>query len=152
LIQKTNSETKAEFNLSVSSNNPERNPKKNPSYWLSYVQNPRKVIENFLEPISGQNKVVRYKVTVQEDCRSSPAWANSSWDAISKIIRAKWSGVSAQTLVRLLCKCKALNSNPSLTKQTKKNYIVGDMSNLTRSQLERVPNGQSWNNLSNKNQ
>jgi hypothetical protein len=52
----------------------------------------------------------------QEDCGSRPAWANSSQNPISKIIRTKWTGGVAQAVEFLLCKCEALNSNPNPTK------------------------------------
>jgi hypothetical protein len=42
-----------------------------------------------------------------------PAWANSSQDPISKITRAKWTGGVTQAVELLLCKSKALSSNPS---------------------------------------
>jgi hypothetical protein len=53
---------------------------------------------------------------VWEDWGLRPAWANSSWDPISKITKDKWTGDVAQKVGCLLCKCKALNSNPSPTK------------------------------------
>jgi hypothetical protein len=34
---------------------------------------------------------------------------------IFKITRAKWTGGLAQVVQHLICKCKALSSNPSLT-------------------------------------
>jgi hypothetical protein len=37
---------------------------------------------------------------------------------ISKITRAKWTGGVAQAVERLLCKCKALSSNPGPTKNS----------------------------------
>jgi hypothetical protein len=39
---------------------------------------------------------------------------------ISKIIQAKWTGGVAEEVEHLLCKCKALNSNPSPTKKKEK--------------------------------
>jgi hypothetical protein len=50
--------------------------------------------------------------------RSAPA--NSSQDPISKITRAKWTGSMAQAVQHLLCKCEALYSNPSPTKEKRK--------------------------------
>jgi hypothetical protein len=47
-----------------------------------------------------------------EDHSSRPNRANSSGDPISKITRAKCTGDVAQALEHLLCKHKALNSNP----------------------------------------
>jgi hypothetical protein len=49
----------------------------------------------------------------QEDQSWGPAWVNSSQDAISKIIRAKWTEGVVQAVEHLLCKCEALSSNPS---------------------------------------
>jgi hypothetical protein len=43
--------------------------------------------------------------------------------SIFKITRAKWTGSVAQALECLLCKLKALNSNSSLTKKTKKSLL-----------------------------
>jgi hypothetical protein len=45
------------------------------------------------------------------------AQANSLQDPISKIARAKWTRDVAQIVKCLLCKCKALSSNPSLTEK-----------------------------------
>jgi hypothetical protein len=42
---------------------------------------------------------------------SRPAQANSLWDTISNITRAKWTGGVAQGVECLLCKHKALSSN-----------------------------------------
>jgi hypothetical protein len=39
---------------------------------------------------------------------------------MSKITRAKWTAGVAQGVECLLCKCKALSSNPSVTKKKKK--------------------------------
>jgi hypothetical protein len=39
---------------------------------------------------------------------------------ISKITRAKWAGGVAQVVECLLCKCKAMSSNPSPTKKKKR--------------------------------
>jgi hypothetical protein len=39
-----------------------------------------------------------------EDCGLRPAWANSSWDSISKIPWAKWTGGVDQAVEYLLCK------------------------------------------------
>jgi hypothetical protein len=41
---------------------------------------------------------------------------------ISKMIRAKWTESSDEVVECLLCKCKALSSNPSPTKERKKEY------------------------------
>jgi hypothetical protein len=38
-------------------------------------------------------------------------------DWLGKITRAKWTGGVAQAKEDLFCKCKALSSNPSTTKQ-----------------------------------
>jgi hypothetical protein len=56
----------------------------------------------------------------QEDQGFRPDQANNSWDPISKITTAKWTGGETQVLEDLLCKCEGLSSNPSLTK--KKNW------------------------------
>jgi hypothetical protein len=40
-------------------------------------------------------------------------------DSISRATRAKWTGGVAQVVDHLICKCKALSSNPSLTKKKK---------------------------------
>jgi hypothetical protein len=48
------------------------------------------------------------------------SWANNSQDPISKITRAKWTGGLAQAVEHLLCKCKALSSNPVPSKKKKK--------------------------------
>jgi hypothetical protein len=45
-------------------------------------------------------------------------------DTISKITRAKWTGVAAQVVDHLLCKHEALSSNPSPTKKRKENIGV----------------------------
>jgi hypothetical protein len=55
----------------------------------------------------------------QEDQDSRPAWANSSGDSISKITRAKWTGLVAQVVECLLCKCYVLSSYLSPTKKIK---------------------------------
>jgi hypothetical protein len=52
-----------------------------------------------------------------------PAWANSLWDPISKITRAKWTGGVAWAVEYLFCKLKALSSNTSPTKKKKELYI-----------------------------
>jgi hypothetical protein len=54
-----------------------------------------------------------------EDYSSRPEQANSSQDPVSKITGAKWIEGKAQAVKYLLCKHKALNSKPSLTKKTK---------------------------------
>jgi hypothetical protein len=51
---------------------------------------------------------------------SSTARANSSQDLISKITKAKWTAGVPQAVKHLLCKHKALSSNPSFTKKKKK--------------------------------
>jgi hypothetical protein len=51
----------------------------------------------------------------QEDHGSRPAWANSLQDPISKITKTKWIGSVAQVVECLLCRCKALSSNPRHT-------------------------------------
>jgi hypothetical protein len=38
---------------------------------------------------------------------------------MGKITRAKWAGGVAQSIEYLLCKCKALSSNPTPTKKKK---------------------------------
>jgi hypothetical protein len=58
----------------------------------------------------------------QEDWRPKPAWTNSSGDPISKITRAKWAGGVGQVVELLLCKCKALSSNPNPTKKQSSEY------------------------------
>jgi hypothetical protein len=40
-------------------------------------------------------------------------WANSLQELISKITKAKWTGGVTLMVEYLLCKCRALNSNPS---------------------------------------
>jgi hypothetical protein len=52
-----------------------------------------------------------------EDQGSSPPWANSLWYPIFTITRIKWTGRVAQAVEPLLCKHKALSSNPSPTKK-----------------------------------
>jgi hypothetical protein len=56
------------------------------------------------------------KTEIREDQGARRAQANGPWDPISKIIRRKWTGGVAQVVEYLLCKCKALTSNPSPTK------------------------------------
>jgi hypothetical protein len=43
---------------------------------------------------------------------------------ISKIIREKWAAGMVQAVECLLCKCKALSSNPSPTKEKKKRVTL----------------------------
>jgi hypothetical protein len=57
----------------------------------------------------------------REDHSSRPARANSSWDPISKITRAKWTRGMALAVKYLLCKHETLSSNPSSTPKKKKN-------------------------------
>jgi hypothetical protein len=52
----------------------------------------------------------------QEDCGSRSPWTNSFQDPIFKITRTKWTRGVAEVTEHLLCKHKALSSNPSLTK------------------------------------
>jgi hypothetical protein len=52
----------------------------------------------------------------QEDCGSKPAKASSSRDPILKKPSTKRTGGVAQ-LVERLCKCEALNSNPSTERE-----------------------------------
>jgi hypothetical protein len=54
-----------------------------------------------------------------EDRSLRPDWANSLWDSISEITRAKWTGGVFQTVEHLLCKWESLSSNPSPTKINK---------------------------------
>jgi hypothetical protein len=61
----------------------------------------------------------------REDHGLRPAWANSLQDPISKITRAKWTRDLVQTIECLLCKCKALSSNPSPIKKTKTKQTPG---------------------------
>jgi hypothetical protein len=49
-----------------------------------------------------------------------PAWANRSQDPICKITTVKWTGPVVQAIECLLCKHKALSSNPSLIKNEKR--------------------------------
>jgi hypothetical protein len=56
----------------------------------------------------------------QEDRSSRLAQANSLWDSISKITRAKWTDCVAQTVEHLFCKYEALSSKPSPIKKKKK--------------------------------
>jgi hypothetical protein len=58
-------------------------------------------------------------VATWEDRGSSPAWANSSRNLISKITRAKWTGGVAQVVEYLLCKREVLSSNTSLIRRQK---------------------------------
>jgi hypothetical protein len=79
----------------------------------------------------------------QEDCGSRPAQANSSWDSISKITRAKWMGGAAalqgrshmhmpvntcniwgcRSVVELMFSvCKAMGKIPSTYEKRKKVY------------------------------
>jgi hypothetical protein len=51
-----------------------------------------------------------------------PVQETSLRDPISKITRAKWTGGVAQAVEHLFCKCKALSSNPSLTKKSIKTH------------------------------
>jgi hypothetical protein len=62
----------------------------------------------------------------QEDYCLRPAWANSLPGPISKIAKAKQTGGVAQAVQHLLCKCKALSSNPSTNKKQlkKKRYSL----------------------------
>jgi hypothetical protein len=48
------------------------------------------------------------------------AWPNNLRNFISKIARVKWAAGVLQAVERLLCKHKALSSNPSPTKKKKK--------------------------------
>jgi hypothetical protein len=70
----------------------------------------------------------------QEDCTSRPAQAKGSHEPfilfyfilfwlISKITRAKLTRGATQSIEHLLCKSKALSSNPSHTKKKKKNQM-----------------------------
>jgi hypothetical protein len=59
----------------------------------------------------------------QEDRSSRLAQANSLWDSISKITRAKWTDCVAQTVEHLFCKYEALSSKPSPIKKKKKDCI-----------------------------
>jgi hypothetical protein len=59
----------------------------------------------------------------QTDQGLRPARENSWWDPISKITKAKWTGVTVQEVKCLLCKFKALSSNPSLIKKKKKKIL-----------------------------
>jgi hypothetical protein len=54
-----------------------------------------------------------------------PAQANSLQDPISKIGRAKWTGVFVQAIEYLLCKHKDLSSNPNPTLKKKKVLSAG---------------------------
>jgi hypothetical protein len=47
---------------------------------------------------------------------------NSLREPISKIMRAKWTGSVAPVVEHLLCKPKALCSNPNPTKREKMNF------------------------------
>jgi hypothetical protein len=51
---------------------------------------------------------------------------NSPQDPISKITKAKWTGGVTQAVESLLCKCKALSSNPILTKKKKSPLSTSD--------------------------
>jgi hypothetical protein len=59
----------------------------------------------------------------QEDLGSRSDWANSLWDTISKIIRAKWTRAMVQVVKCLICKCKAPSSNTSPTKGKKREWF-----------------------------
>jgi hypothetical protein len=56
----------------------------------------------------------------QEGPSSRPAKPNNSQEPISKITRVKWTGSVAQAVEHLLCKYKALSSNPSSIKKKKR--------------------------------
>jgi hypothetical protein len=56
----------------------------------------------------------------QENYGLKTAQADSSRDPISKITTEKWTGGVDQVAKHLLCKYKALSSNPSTTKKKKK--------------------------------
>jgi hypothetical protein len=58
-----------------------------------------------------------------EDLSLKPDHENSSWDPISKVKRTKWTGGEAQVVELLLCKHKALSSNPSPNYVPPKNRI-----------------------------
>jgi hypothetical protein len=51
---------------------------------------------------------------------SRPKQANNSQDPVSKRTRAKWTGDVAQAVEHLLCKRKALSSNPRLLKKKRR--------------------------------
>jgi DNA phosphorothioation-dependent restriction protein DptG len=55
----------------------------------------------------------------QEDHGSRPAWANSSWDSISKITRAKWTEGLAQVVEYLFSKHEAMSLNHKNLKKKK---------------------------------
>jgi hypothetical protein len=65
----------------------------------------------YLGSCDGENWVLR------------PARTNSSWDPISTIARAKWTGGVAQVVVHTLCMNEALSSNPSPTKKKEKSNL-----------------------------
>jgi hypothetical protein len=56
----------------------------------------------------------------QEDCGSRPASENSLCNPISKITTAKWTDCVSQMIEHWHCKCDALSSYPSPTKNKKK--------------------------------
>jgi hypothetical protein len=62
----------------------------------------------------------------QEEQVLRPAGANSSWDPISKMTRAKWTEGVAQAVEHLLCKDEALSSNPNPPSPAqKKDFLSG---------------------------
>jgi hypothetical protein len=64
----------------------------------------------------------------QEDQSSKPAWANSSGDPISKNPSQKnRAGRVTQVIEHLLSKHKALSSNSTVAKKTKKRNKAGEM-------------------------
>jgi hypothetical protein len=56
----------------------------------------------------------------REDHGWGTAWANSLWNFISKITRAKWTAGVYQVVSCLLFKCEARSSNLSPTKKKKR--------------------------------
>jgi hypothetical protein len=69
----------------------------------------------------------------QEHCSWRPAQADSWWDPVHKITRAKWTTGVAQTVECLPNKYKALSSNPNPTKKNflkDINYIFHDVKEI----------------------
>jgi hypothetical protein len=87
-----------------------------------------------------------------EDLGSKTSLSNISWDPISKISRVKWTGSTTQMVEHLLCKCKTLCSNSSLTKKkifykirkylTTFDLYTHSVSNINKAQVQELQT--SW--------
>jgi hypothetical protein len=85
--------------------------------------------EKLTEPQNGRTD---HAPVSQLRSRGSQFEAHCSRDPISKITRAKCTGGVAQIVENLLCECEALSSNPSLTKQKKKERKVENSNDVLR--------------------